>query len=136
MLPRFDDFVKYMKELGINASDAVITYDDQGMVGGTRALWMLDVYGAKNVKVINGGFPNWKDSKKPVENGEETWLDDYKTGGEGFAFVRERLANINDVREVAHNTTTEVELVDARQPAAFNGETRTILIAFIANFDV
>eukprot|EP00331_Platyophrya_macrostoma_P002781 CAMPEP_0176426222 /NCGR_PEP_ID=MMETSP0127-20121128/11822_1 /TAXON_ID=938130 /ORGANISM="Platyophrya macrostoma, Strain WH" /LENGTH=259 /DNA_ID=CAMNT_0017807465 /DNA_START=70 /DNA_END=845 /DNA_ORIENTATION=- len=112
MIPSLTEFVEHMKRLGINASDEILAYDDNGLKGATRAFWMLNVYGNENVKLLEGGFDHYKELKKPVEMGEETWLDKFHTGG-----------NMTHIREFISGRTPNVELVDARPESEFRGET-------------
>eukprot|EP00331_Platyophrya_macrostoma_P020850 CAMPEP_0176476048 /NCGR_PEP_ID=MMETSP0127-20121128/43936_1 /TAXON_ID=938130 /ORGANISM="Platyophrya macrostoma, Strain WH" /LENGTH=180 /DNA_ID=CAMNT_0017871693 /DNA_START=70 /DNA_END=610 /DNA_ORIENTATION=- len=108
MIPSLTEFVEHMKRLGINASDEILAYDDNGLKGATplfnglkgatRAFWMLNVYGNENVKLLEGGFDHYKELKKPVEMGEETWLDKFHTGGSGFEFKRDLLTDMTQIR--------------------------------------
>lgn len=132
MLPVFSEFVEHMKKLGINASDEVLAYDDEGIKGATRAIWMLNAYGNDNVKMIDGGFELYKQLKKPVETGEETWIDNYRKGGEGFVFKRDLMTDMIQVREFISGRIPDTELVDTRPEAEFRGDTRkrSILVYF------
>lgn len=59
-LPSADIFEYKMQNLGLNADDTVIVYDQKGVfMAASRAWWMLRVFGHDNVKVLNGGLPQW-----------------------------------------------------------------------------
>ncbi|MCA0133659.1 sulfurtransferase [Winogradskyella alexanderae] len=47
-------------ELGVSNKDDIIIYDDRGMCEATRLWWILENYGFKNIKLLNGGFSAWK----------------------------------------------------------------------------
>jgi thiosulfate/3-mercaptopyruvate sulfurtransferase len=45
--------------LGIHADDLVVLYDDDDHMFASRLWWVMQYFGLKNVKVLNGGWKNW-----------------------------------------------------------------------------
>ena len=60
MLPSPDQFEKSCKKLGINKSSRVVVYDHLGIYISPRVWWMFKVMGHGNVRVLDGGFPEWR----------------------------------------------------------------------------
>jgi len=69
MLPHQDVFAHVAGEIGISSENLNIVYDGPGMFSAPRVWWTLKVMGAKNVKILEGGFDAWKASGLPIEQG-------------------------------------------------------------------
>jgi thiosulfate/3-mercaptopyruvate sulfurtransferase len=54
-----EDFATLMSELGISNSTEVVCYDDNNGLVATRLWWVLNYYGHKKVRVLNGGWHRW-----------------------------------------------------------------------------
>jgi len=48
-----------IRSLGLKTDSKVIIYDDGTFFDATRLFWSLEVYGFKNVKILNTGYKNW-----------------------------------------------------------------------------
>ncbi len=70
MLPNPDVFAKTMSRLGISDDTMVIAYSTTNHWWATRLWWTLQVFGHKNVAVLDGGFQKWQAEDKPIESGE------------------------------------------------------------------
>lgn len=46
--------------LGISTNDTLIIYDDNGLCNASRLWWVLQNYDFTNVKLLHGGFEEWK----------------------------------------------------------------------------
>ena len=55
--------------LGIAASDTIVIYDGVGLFTAPRVWWMMRTFGAKDVCILDGGFPAWQAASLPVETG-------------------------------------------------------------------
>ena len=51
---------------GLNIDDKILIYDDGSFFDATRLFWTLEVYGFKNLRVLNGGYPQYIKSKLPI----------------------------------------------------------------------
>ena len=60
-----------MRELRVKADDQIVVYDNSGMFSAPRAFLMLRYFGAKNVKVLNGGMKKWKIEERPTVGGPQ-----------------------------------------------------------------
>src|SRR5437868_9764037 len=58
ILPK-DQFEKLMNESGVGKDTTVILYGDNNNWFAAWALWQMNIYGHKNVKIMNGGRKKW-----------------------------------------------------------------------------
>jgi len=49
-----------IRKLGLNTDSQIVIYDDGSFYDSARLFWALEVYGFKNVKLLNTGYENWK----------------------------------------------------------------------------
>jgi thiosulfate/3-mercaptopyruvate sulfurtransferase len=108
-----------LRERGIDTETAVVVYDAGSIVKSARVLWMLEVYGIRDVKILNGGFAAWQKSNLPIEQQVVTKLPS------------EYVVQINHNR-IASKLTTQLatinpqqSIIDARPVAAYRGEKST-----------
>ena len=50
-----------MTEYGISEKDSIVVYDTSGLLAAPRMWWTFKLFGAKHVRVLEGGFPAWRD---------------------------------------------------------------------------
>ena len=55
MMPQPEQFARQMSELGISESMRIIVYDGAGLFSAPRVWWMLRVFGARDVRILDGG---------------------------------------------------------------------------------
>lgn len=58
--------------LGLADTDTIIVYDGLGLFSAPRVWWTLRVFGAKDVRLLSGGFPAWMRAGLATEAG---WPD-------------------------------------------------------------
>lgn len=56
-----------LRNLGINTETRVVIYDNGEMMDAARLFWTLEVYGLKNVTLLNQGYANWTANNLPLE---------------------------------------------------------------------
>lgn len=59
-----------MRNMDVRINDTIVCYDKSDMLCAPRAFWMLKVFGASNVFILNGTFSKWKNENRPTESGE------------------------------------------------------------------
>ena len=69
MLPTAAAFAEAVGALGIAETDTVVVYDTLGLVSAARVWWMFRVMGATDVRVLDGGLPQWRAEGRSVETG-------------------------------------------------------------------
>jgi len=52
---------KIVQNLGLSASDSLVIYDDGTFFDAARLFWALEVYGFKDVKLLNVGYLQWQE---------------------------------------------------------------------------
>jgi thiosulfate/3-mercaptopyruvate sulfurtransferase len=117
MMPGPAQFAEQAGALGIAETDTIIVYDGAGLFSAPRVWWTFRVFGAKNVYILNGGLPAWKNEGRPLESGPPGKREP-KTFN---ATMRSNIvALVTDVQNALNNTTAQV--VDARPADRFRGE--------------
>lgn len=115
-LPKAEMFASRMQKLGIGDGSRIVIYDDSDVKTSARAWFMLTMFGAQNVAILDGGLAKWKTEGRPLEQGAQRHKERHYTAWEDRHRVREKadvLANISSRAE---------QLVDARDEGRFTGE--------------
>ena len=60
-----------MGELGIAEDMTVVVYDGAGLFSAPRVWWMFRVFGARDVRILDGGLPAWTAAGHPVRPGAQ-----------------------------------------------------------------
>ena len=66
MLPSAAFFAEAVGAMGISDGDTIIVYDQLGLFTAPRVAWMFRIYGAGDVRILQGGLPGWVAEKRPV----------------------------------------------------------------------
>lgn len=67
MLPAAESFERMAGELGLSETNEIVVYDGAGIASAPRVWWMLRHYGAKNVRILEGGFERWMRERRPMD---------------------------------------------------------------------
>jgi len=115
MLPGPDQFGKAVGNLGITENDTIVVYDGTGFFSAPRVWWTFKIFGARNVFILDGGLPAWKQEGRPLDTGEvkrpqRTFNADMDTGA---------VAMLSDVQMALNDSSAQV--VDARSAGRFAG---------------
>lgn len=115
MLPGPTQFGEATGALGISNTDTIVVYDGVGLNSAPRAWWTFRIFGAKNVFILDGGFPAWKAEGRKVEVGE------VKRPAAKFDAVMDTgaVAMVSDVQMAINGKS--VQVVDARSAGRFAG---------------
>jgi thiosulfate/3-mercaptopyruvate sulfurtransferase len=73
MLVADEHLVEQIGKIGIANDSEVVVYSTGILASATRAWWLLRYAGMKNARVLNGGFPAWKEAGGAVEQGEQKY---------------------------------------------------------------
>lgn len=115
MLPPPEKFASRMQSLGLGDGSRIVVYDDSPLHSAARAWWMMRVFGAHDVAILDGGIAKWRAEGRPVESGRPQvrhrhftiWRD-----AEGVRTLEAMKANL---------ATGAEQVVDARSAARFAG---------------
>ena len=115
MLPGPKQFGEAVGALGIADTDTIVVYDGLGRLGAPRVWWTFRIMGAKNVFILDGGWPAWKAENRPTEQGEPkrpaaTFNADMRTNA---------VAMHSDVQMALNGK--DIQVVDARPAGRFAG---------------
>jgi thiosulfate/3-mercaptopyruvate sulfurtransferase len=72
MLPDAQAFAQAMGALGVADDMILVVYDSVGLFSAPRAWWTLRTFGARDVRVLDGGLPAWRALGLAVESGAVT----------------------------------------------------------------
>jgi thiosulfate/3-mercaptopyruvate sulfurtransferase len=116
MLPPPEKFASRMQSLGLGDGSRIVLYDNSHYHTSARAWWMLRVFGAHDVAILDGGFAKWQAEGRPVESGKPqhrhrhftVWADDSQV-----RTLDQMKANVESGAE---------QVLDARSGPRFTGE--------------
>lgn len=115
MLPGAGKFASRMQALGIGDGARVVIYDDSPLHSAARAWWMMGVFGAHSVALLDGGLAKWKAEGRALESGKPIVRHRHFTAIDDRAGVRDLAQMADTVR------TGAAQIVDARSPGRFAG---------------
>jgi thiosulfate/3-mercaptopyruvate sulfurtransferase len=111
---------KKLQLLGINEDSEVVVYsnpfDNWGDEG--RMFWMLEYFGHRNVKVLDGGWVKWIEERRPFEHGRVV----PKPGTFKIAVNPDRIMTKDDLKAVVRRPHPETFIADARSLEEFLGK--------------
>jgi thiosulfate/3-mercaptopyruvate sulfurtransferase len=116
MVPPPEKFASRMQALGLGDGSRIVVYDDSPFRTAARAWWMLTLFGAHHVAILDGGLGKWRAEKRPVESGTPTTRHRHFTVWHDPALVRDKAAMLANVK------SREAQVVDARSGSRFTGE--------------
>ncbi len=118
MAPKAEKFASRMASLGLGDGSRIVLYDDSPMASAARAWWLLKLFGAHDVALLDGGLAKWKAEGRGLEMGNHMLRHRHFTVWRDAAVVRTKaqmLANLDSGAE---------QVLDARPAKRFTGEER------------
>ncbi len=115
MLPPAEKFASRMQSLGLGDGSRIVLYDDSAVKTAARAWFMLKMFGAHDVAILDGGLAKWKAEGRTLTQGKETLRHRHFTAWQDDSGVRTKahvLANLH---------SREEQVVDARGAARWSG---------------
>ena len=114
-LPSAEIFARAVGRLGIVETDTIVVYDGLGLFSAPRAWWMFRTFGARDVRLLDGGFPAWSAAGLPTESGAGA------PSPRRFAASLDAsaVAGLADMR--AHVEAGDIAIADARPAERFEG---------------
>jgi thiosulfate/3-mercaptopyruvate sulfurtransferase len=115
-IPPSAKFASRMQGLGIGAGSRIVIYDDSAIKSSARAWFLLQMFGAHNVAILDGGLAKWRAEGRPLESGRTVLRERHFTVWQNDEALRSKaqvMANIASGNE---------QLIDARSAARFSGE--------------
>lgn len=116
MIPPAAKFASRMQSLGLGDGSRIVLYDNAPHRTSARAWWMLRMFGANEVAILDGGLHKWVSEGRPLEQGKTTLRHRHFTVWRDPAAVR-------DLEQMKANVASGAEeVLDARGAKRFTGE--------------
>jgi thiosulfate/3-mercaptopyruvate sulfurtransferase len=113
-----ENFEALARAAGINNDTTIVLYGDHNNWFAAWGAWVFNLYGAQDVRLLNGGFALWEAEGRELT----TDLPSYAEGDFTVAEVNTDLrAFLPDVLSIVEGET-EADLIDIRGAAEYNGE--------------
>jgi thiosulfate/3-mercaptopyruvate sulfurtransferase len=114
-----ENFEKLLRNAGVNQDTTIILYGDNNNWFAAWGAWVFDIYGVKNVKLLDGGRKKWESESRPLS----VKVAQVKPGNikVGEADLKLR-AFLSDVVTVAKQDNPSTKLIDIRSPDEYNGK--------------
>ncbi|MDA7415901.1 sulfurtransferase [Xenophilus arseniciresistens] len=113
-----EDFEKLLSKAGVGADTTVVLYGDTNNWFAAWGAWVFDIYGVKNVKLLDGGRRKWEAEGRPLNNrAPEYAATTYRVGTVNTA-LRARLPDALAAAEGKSNH----KLLDIRSADEFSGK--------------
>lgn len=115
MLPTAEKFASRMQALGLGDGSRIVVYDNSPLRSAARVWWMLTLFGAHQVSILDGGFQKWQSEGRASESGKPVVRHRHFTVWADKALVR-------DIGQITDNLRSKAEqIVDARSEGRFLG---------------
>ncbi len=107
-----------LRTAGVDDDSTIVLYGDTNNWFAAWGAWVLDVYGADDVRLLDGGRVKWEADGRPLEVAPPTPAEGSFTAAAADDDLRAFLPEVLAVVEGG----AQAQLVDIRGPAEFNGE--------------
>ena len=115
MLPPPEKFASRMQALGLGDGSRIVVYDNSPLHSAARAWWMLTLFGAHEVSILDGGLAKWQAEGRGLESGKPVVRHRHFT-------VWADKQGVRDQAQMLDNLKTHAEqVVDARPAGRFAG---------------
>lgn len=114
-LPSAEKFASRMQALGLGDGSRIVIYDDSSIKTACRAWFMLRMFGAQYVAVLDGGLAQWNVEGRPLASGVETLRERHFTSWQDDRRLRDKQALL------ANLSSRTAQVVDARSALRFAG---------------
>lgn len=116
MLPPAEKFASRMQALGLGDGSRIVVYDNSPLRTSARAWWMLRLFGAHEVAILDGGMQKWTAEKRPTESGKPIVRHRHFTVWKDDSTIRTKDDMLANIKSGAS------QVVDARSSSRFTGE--------------
>jgi thiosulfate/3-mercaptopyruvate sulfurtransferase len=107
----------HFRNLGLDTDDKIVIYDEGNFFDAARVFWTFEVYGFKNVKLLNGGYNEWEEKNLPISNEiPKIKKSDY------IASINNKRLSTKFTTQIATKNPNQV-IIDARSYDAYIGKT-------------
>ena len=112
------DFEKLLSRAGVKDDTTVVLYGDTNNWFAAWGAWVFDIYGVKNVKLLDGGRKKWEAENRPLNNrAPEYAATSYRVGKINL----DLRARLSDALAVAEGKS-QARLIDIRSGDEYQGK--------------
>lgn len=112
------DFEKLLSRAGVKDDTTVVLYGDTNNWFAAWGAWVFDIYGVKNVKLLDGGRKKWEAENRPLNNrAPEYAATTYRVGKVNL----DLRARLSDALAVAEGKS-QARLIDIRSGDEYQGK--------------
>lgn len=116
MLPGAAEFAAKVSAMGISDAMTIVVYDGMGLFSAPRVRWTFRAFGARDVRILDGGLPKWAAEGRPIETGAGRAR---AAAMFNATFDASAVASMADVKAALASGSAQV--VDARPSGRFAG---------------
>ena len=113
-----DDFEKLLSKSGVTPETTVVLYGDTNNWFAAWGAWVFDIYGVKNVKLLDGGRKKWEAENRPLNNRAPEYASTTYRVSEVNVNLRARLSDALAAAE----GKSGAKLVDIRSADEYSGK--------------
>ena len=113
-----DDFEKLLSKAGVGPDTTVVLYGDTNNWFAAWGAWVFDIYGVKNVKLLDGGRKKWEAENRPLNNRAPEYASTTYRVSEVNVNLRARLSDALAAAEGKSGAT----LLDIRSADEYSGK--------------
>jgi thiosulfate/3-mercaptopyruvate sulfurtransferase len=113
------DFEKLLSKAGVGPDTTVVLYGDTNNWFAAWGAWVFDIYGVKDVKLLDGGRKKWEAENRPQDSRVPSFAPTAYKVGKVNVELRARLA---DVLAAAQGNGGGAKLVDIRSADEYTGK--------------
>ena len=114
-----ENFQQLLRNAGVNKDSTIILYGDNNNWFAAWGAWVFDVYGVKNVKLLDGGRKKWEAEGRPLSVKQANIKPGNISVSEANPALR---AYLSDVVSVAKQQNPTTKLIDIRSADEYNGK--------------
>lgn len=114
-----DQIQALLRRAGVAEDSTVILYGDNNNWFAAWGAWVFDIYGVRDVRLLDGGRRKWEAEGRPVSTRPvQHTATNLTLSAEPNLALRARLA---DVLQIANAQAPDVRLLDIRSPDEYSG---------------
>ncbi|BET96289.1 3-mercaptopyruvate sulfurtransferase [Xenorhabdus taiwanensis] len=117
MLPEPETFRQVVGKMGISENHLVVIYDQGNMFSAPRAWWTFNIFGARHIRILEGGLQGWQQAGYPTESGKVTRSSEVFN----VQFTPEKVCSQAQILDALRNDVA-VQFVDARAEDRFQAK--------------
>lgn len=108
---------QYFRTLGITKKTPVVVYDNGEIVDAARLFWVLEVYGLKQVRILDHGYDDWLNKAYPI-----AYEHTKTTPSQYIATLNHKRLASKFTTQLATRNANQI-IIDARNLSDYIGET-------------